>query len=223
MYALVDSQDTDQGGLYRSEDAGLTWRKVTGDKRIWNRGWYFAGITANPKNADQIWVQNTIILRSDDGGAHFIPVKGDPTGDDFHTLWIDPRNTERRILGVDQGALVTINGGKTWSSWFNQPTGQFYHVSTDNSFPYRIYGSQQDLGAASVASRGDNKADGITMGDFHEVTPGGESDEIAPDPDDPDIIYGGRVERLDRKSGQVRDIDPTFAFPGNIAAPGRCR
>ena len=214
VYALVDSQDTDQGGLYRSEDAGLTWRKVTGDKRIWNRGWYFAGITANPKNADQIWVQNTIILRSDDGGAHFIPVKGDPTGDDFHTLWIDPRNTERRILGVDQGALVTINGGKTWSSWFNQPTGQFYHVSTDNSFPYRIYGSQQDSGAASVASRGDNKADGITMGDFHEVTPGGESDEIAPDPDDPDIVYGGRVERLDRKSGQVRDIDPTFAFPG---------
>jgi len=135
VYALVDSDDAAQGGLYRSENAGLTWRKVTGDKRIWKRGWYFGGITANPKTADQLWVQNTIVLRSDDGGAHFIPVKGDPTGDDFHTLWIDPKNPDRRILGVDQGTLVTINGGKTWSSWFNQPTGQFYHVSTDDGFP----------------------------------------------------------------------------------------
>ncbi len=214
VYALVDSDDPGQGGLYRSDNAGIAWRKVTGDKRIWKRGWYFGGITANPKDGDQLWVQNTIMLRSDDGGAHFIPVKGDPTGDDFHTLWIDPKNPDRRILGVDQGTLVTINGGRTWSSWFNQPTGQFYHVSTDNSFPYRIYGSQQDSGAASVASRSDNKADGLTMGDFHEVAPGGESDEIAPDPDDPDIVYGGRVQRLDRRSGQVRDVDPTFAFPG---------
>ena len=110
--------------------------------------------------------------------------------------------------------MVTLNGGKSWSSWFNQPTGQFYHVSTDNSFPYRIYGSQQDSGAASVASRSDSKADGIGFGQFHELTPGGESDEIAPDPDDPDIVYGGRVERLDRKSGQVRNVDPTLAFPG---------
>lgn len=214
VYALVDSAEADEGGLYRSDNAGLSWRRVTSDKRIWARGWYFGGITANPKNADQLWVQDTIVLRSDDGGAHFIPVKGDPTGDDFHTLWIDPKNPDRRILGVDQGTLVTINGGKTWSSWFNQPTGQFYHVSTDNSFPYRIYGSQQDSGAAAVDSRSDSKADGIAMNQFHEVTPGGESDEIAPDPDDPDIIYGGRVERLDRKSGQVRDVDPTFAFPG---------
>lgn len=213
VYALVDSDQPDQGGLYRSDDAGLNWRKVTGDKRIWQRGWYFGGITANPKNPDQLWVQDTIVLRSDDGGAHFIPVKGDPTGDDFHTLWIDPKNPDRRILGVDQGTLVTINGGKSWSSWFNQPTGQFYHVSTDNGFPYRIYGSQQDSGAASVASRSDSASDGITMGEFHELTPGGESDEIAPDPDDPDLIYGGRVERLDRKSGQVRHLDPTFAFP----------
>ena len=214
LYALVDSEVPAQGGLYRSENAGLTWQHISSDKRIWQRGWYFSGITANPKNADQIFVQDTIVLRSDDGGAHFMPVKGDPTGDDFHSLWIDPKNPERRILGVDQGTLVTINGGKSWSSWFNQPTGQFYHVSTDNSFPYRIYGSQQDSGAASVASRSDSKADGISMNQFHELTPGGESDEIAPDPDEPDIVYGGRVERLDRKSGQVRNVDPTFAFPG---------
>ncbi|MEP7130495.1 MAG: hypothetical protein ABI770_05135 [Sphingomicrobium sp.] len=213
VYALIDSDKPDQGGLYRSDNSGASWRKVTGDKRIWGRGWYFGGVTANPKNADQLWVQNTIQLRSDDGGAHFIPLKGDPTGDDFHTLWIDPRNPDRRILGVDQGTLVTVNGGKTWSSWFNQPTGQFYHVSTDNRYPYRIYGSQQDSGAASVASRSDSRFDGITMTQFHEVTAGGESDEIAPDPLDPDLVYGGRVDRLDLKSGQTRNIDPTLAFP----------
>jgi photosystem II stability/assembly factor-like uncharacterized protein len=215
VYALIDSAAEGQGGLYRSNNRGLSWIKVTGDKRIWNRGWYFGGITANPKNADQVWVANTIMLRSDDGGAHFIPTKGDPTGDDFHTLWIDPKNPDRRILGVDQGTLVTVNGGKSWSSWYNQPTGQFYHVSTDNRFPYRIYGAQQDSGAASVVSRSDNVADGITMEQFHEVTAGGESGEIAPDPADPDIVYGGTVERLDLKSGQTRSVDPTLAFPGD--------
>jgi photosystem II stability/assembly factor-like uncharacterized protein len=215
IYALIDSSEATQGGLYRSDNSGAAWTKVTGDKRIWNRGWYFGQLAANPRNADQLWVQNTIQLRSDDGGAHFIPIKGDPTGDDFHTLWIDPKNPDRRILGVDQGTLVTINGGKTWSSWFNQPTAQFYHVSTDNRFPYRIYGSQQDSGAAAVPSRSDSKYDGINITQFHEITAGGESDEIAPDPDDPDTVYGGRVERLDLKSGQTRNVDPTLAFPGD--------
>jgi photosystem II stability/assembly factor-like uncharacterized protein len=215
VYALIDSSEATQGGLYRSDNSGASWTKVTGDKRIWNRGWYFGQLAVNPKNADQLWVQNTIQLRSDDGGAHFIPIKGDPTGDDFHTLWIDPKNQDRRILGVDQGTLVTVNGGKTWSSWFNQPTAQFYHVSTDNRFPYRIYGSQQDSGAAAVPSRSDSKYDGINITGFHEITAGGESDEIAPDPDDPDTVYGGRVERLDLKSGQTRNVDPTLAFPGD--------
>ena len=212
VYVLADG---DEAGLYRSDDRGATWRKVSDDKRITNRGWYFGEIDANPKNADQLWVNDTIILRSDDGGAHFIPLKGDPTGDDFHSMWIDPRNPDRRILGVDQGALVTVNGGKTWSSWYNQPTGQFYHVTTDNRYPYRIYGSQQDSGAAAVPSRNDSQFDGINMTDFHEVTAGGESDQIAPDPLDPDIVYGGRVDRLDLKSGQTRSVDPTLAFPDN--------
>src|SRR4051794_9460517 len=156
VYALIDgangaltpADDKSVGGLYRSDDSGANWTRVTGDKRIWSRGWYFGEITADPHNADRIWSMNTIVLRSDNGGKDFIPEKGDPTGDDFHALWIDPRNSDRRIMGVDQGTLVTLNGGKTWSSWYNQPTGQFYHVSTDNRFPYRIYGSQQDSGAA---------------------------------------------------------------------------
>ena len=215
VFALIDGAD---GGLYRSDDHGATFAKVTGDKRIWNRGWYFGEVTADPGNADRLWVQNTVVLRSDDGGAHFVPVKGDITGDDFHAQWIDPTNSDRRILGVDQGALITLNGGRTWSSWFNQPTGQFYHVATDNRFPYRVYGAQQDSGAAAVPSRSDSKDDGINMTQFHEVTAGGESDEIAPDPLDPDTVFGGRVDKLDLRTGQSRSVDPTLAFPDNYRA-----
>jgi photosystem II stability/assembly factor-like uncharacterized protein len=215
VYALVDAAgfDPSAAGLYRSDDTGASWRKVSGDPRIWQRGWYFGGITADPKNADRVWVCDTILLQSTDGGDVFLPLKGDPTGDDFHALWIDPGDPDRRILGVDQGALVTLNGGKTWSSWYNQPTGQFYHVATDNRFPYRVYGAQQDSGAAAVPSRSDSAVDGITMQQFHEVAAGGESDEIAPDPKDPDTVFGGRVVRLDVRSGQARDVDPTLAFP----------
>jgi photosystem II stability/assembly factor-like uncharacterized protein len=211
VYALIDAKDG--GGLYRSDDSGVTWSKVSGDRRIWQRGWYFGGVTVNPKNADEVWVCDTILLHSTDGGRTFTPLKGDPTGDDFHQLWIDPARPDRRILATDQGALVTLNGGATWSSWYNQPTGQFYHVITDNRFPYNVYGAQQDSGAASVPSR-TSGWDGINMTHFHEQTPGGESDEIAPDPDDPDVIYGGRVDKLDLRSGQVRNVDPTLAFPG---------
>ncbi len=214
VFALIDARPGSQGGgLYRSDDSGATWSRVSGDPRILERAWYFSGITADPANADIVYVCDTVMLRSTDGGAHFIPLKGDPTGDDFHTLWIDPTDSRRRILGVDQGAIVSLNGGQTWSSWYNQPTGQFYHVSTDNRFPYMVYGAQQDTGAAGVPSRTNNLFDGIDMTEFHETAAGGESDEIAPDPDDPDIVYGGRVDRLDLRTGQMRDVDPTLAYP----------
>jgi photosystem II stability/assembly factor-like uncharacterized protein len=210
LYALIDVKEA--GGLYRSDDDGANWIKVNGDKRIWERGWYFGGLTVNPRDPDEIWVCDTIVLHSTDGGRTFIPFKGDPTGDDFHALWIDPTDPSRRILGSDQGAQVTLNGGVTWSSWYNQPTGQFYHVITDSRFPYRVYGAQQDSGAADIPSRADGW-DGVNMTHFHESAAGGESDNIAPDPDDPDTVYGGRVDKLDLRSGQVRDIDPTLAFP----------
>lgn len=211
VYALVDAAGG-EGGLYRSDDGGAHWNHVTADQRIWQRGWYFCRLTVDPKNADRVYVMNTIVLRSDDGGKQFIALKGDPTGDDFHQMWIDPSNPDRQILGVDQGTLITLNGGKTWSSWLNQPTAQMYHVATDNQFPYWVYGAQQDSGAVALPSRGQSH-DGITMEQFHEVTAGGESGMIAPDPDDHDIVYGDKVDKLDTRTNQTRNIDPTLAYP----------
>ncbi|MDE2164628.1 MAG: hypothetical protein KGJ53_15805 [Alphaproteobacteria bacterium] len=211
VYALVDAVHG-EGGLYRSDDSGVHWLHVSVDQRIWQRGWYFCRLTADPKNADRVYVMDTIVLRSDDGGKHFIALKGDPTGDDFHEMWIDPADSNRQILGTDQGTLITLNGGKTWSSWYNQPTAQIYHVSTDNRFPYWVYGAQQDSGAVALPSRTDG-GDGITMEQFHEITAGGESGMIAPDPSDPDIVYGGTVDKLNTRTNQTRDVDPTLAYP----------
>jgi photosystem II stability/assembly factor-like uncharacterized protein len=209
VYALVDG---DAGGLYRSDDGGANWKRTSADARIWQRGWYFGQITVDPKNADRIYAMNTIMLRSDDGGTTFIPLKGDQTGDDYHALWIDPTDSNRQILGSDQGTQVSLNGGTTWSSWHNQPTAQIYRVSTDNGFPYRVYGAQQDSGAVSLPSRGSGSGfDGINMTEFREVTAGGESDNIAPDPNDPEVIFGGRVDRLDLRTQQVHHVDPTLA------------
>ncbi len=210
VYALVDAA---HGGLYRSDDAGADWKLATDDKRIWTRGWYFGGISVDPKNPDVIYVSDTSMFKSIDGGKDFLPFLGDPTGDDFHTLWIDPDDGQRMISGVDQGTIISQNGGKTWTTWYNQPTGQFYHVITDHRFPYHVYGAQQDSGAAEVPSRSNNKFDGINMTQFHEITAGGESGNIAPDPLDPDIVYGGTVDKLDERSEQTADVDPTLAYP----------
>ena len=212
VYAIADGAE---GGLYRSDDQGANWRKTSGDPRIWQRGWYFGRITVDPKNPDRVYAMNTIVLRSDDGGAHFIPLKGDETGDDFHELWIAPEDPDRQILGVDQGAIVTLNGGKTWSSWHNQPTAQMYHVSTDNRFPYRVYGAQQDSGAVSLPSSAAGHAV-ISMEQFRETTAGGESGMIAPDPVDPDVIYGGGVDKLDLRTEQTHSVDPTLGDPDDL-------
>ncbi len=211
LYALVDAP-RGEGGLYRSDDGGVHWNHVSADSRIFNRGWYFCGLTVDPKNAERLYVMNTIVLRSEDGGKNFVALKGDPTGDDFHALWIDPTDSERQILGVDQGALITLDGGTTWSSWYNQPTAQIYHVSTDNRFPYWVYGAQQDSGAVALPSRTDS-IDGITMQQFREMSVGGESGMIAPDPDHPNIVYGEHVDKLDTRTGQTRSVDPTLAYP----------
>ncbi|HSC48246.1 MAG TPA: hypothetical protein VLG68_09175, partial [Gammaproteobacteria bacterium] len=211
VYALVDAQE---GGLYRSDDAGGNWTRVSSDKRIWGRGWYFTGVAVDPKDPDVVYASDTAMYKSTDGGKTFVPFQGDPTGADYHTLWIDPDDGRRMIAGVDQGTIISTNGGATWSSWYNQPTGQFYHVITDNRFPYWVYGAQQDSGAAAVPERTDSNADGISMMQFQEVTAGGESGNIAPDPLDPDLVYGGTVDKLDRRSNQTASVDPTLAYPG---------
>jgi len=211
VYVLADAK---HGGLYRSDDAGAHFTQVSTDKRIWGRGWYFCGISVDPKQPDAVYVSNTAMYKSTDGGKDFLPFLGDPTGDDFHTLWIDPDDGRRMIAGVDQGSIISVNGGDTWTSWFNQPTGQFYHVITDRRFPYWVYGAQQDSGAAMLPSRTSDPYDGINLRQFHEIIAGGESGNIAPDPADPDVVYGGNVDRLDQKSEQDADVDPTLAYPG---------
>jgi len=209
VYAVIDAPD---GGIFRSDDAGASWDRTSNDARVWQRGWYFGELAVEPQNPDVLYSLNVNVFRSDDGGKSFAPVKGAPGGDDYHHLWIDPQNPERRILGSDQGAVVSLNGGRTWSSWFNQPTGQFYHAITDSRFPYSVWGAQQDSGAAGVPSR-TNTYDGVNLTELREVTAGGESDNIAPDPKDPDILFGGRVDRLDLRTRQTQSVDPTLAHP----------
>ena len=204
---MVDA--TDGGSTARTTAGELT--RTSGDRRIWGRGWYFGGVAVEPRDPDTVYALYVSIYRSRDGGRTFVPTKGAPGGDDYHEMWIDPEHPERRILGVDQGAVVSLNAGETWTSWYNQPTGQMYHVITDQRFPYWVYGAQQDSGAAGVPSR-TTTIDGISMMNFHEVTAGGESDMVAPDPKDPQVIYGGRVEKLDLRTQQTQTIDPTLVY-----------
>ncbi|MGH9400894.1 MAG: WD40/YVTN/BNR-like repeat-containing protein [Terriglobia bacterium] len=216
VYALIEA--TKDGGLYRSDDSGETWQRVSTDSRITERGWYFGNVIVDPNNADTVYVPDVSFYRSTDGGKHFIAYKGAPGGDDYHALWIDPKDSNHMILGSDQGTVVTLNGGETWSSWYNQATAQFYHVITDNHFPYRVYGAQQDSGSAAVLSRGNDGL--ITVREWHPVG-GGESGYIAPDPADPNIVYGGDtyglVHRFDRRTGQVQDVSPD-PFMRSLAA-----
>ena len=210
VYALVDAKS---GGLYVSDDAGARWRRASGDRRIWERGWYFAGVTVDPGSADVVYACDTALYKSTDAGRTFVPFKGAPGGDDYHQLWIDPADSRRMIVGSDQGAVVSVDGGRTWSSWYNQPTAQFYHVATDDRFPYWIYGAQQDSGAAAAASRSDYES--LTQRDWRPVAVGGENGYIAPDPRDPDIVFGGGVGRFDWRTLQEQDVDPTLAYPGD--------
>lgn len=208
VYLIVDAK---QGGLYRSDDGGANWRLVDRDPRIWDRGWYFSLVTVDPKNSKIVYIADTALYRSMNGGATFTAFKGSPDGDDFHALWIDPTDSNRMILGCDQGASVSLNFGRTWSSWYNQPTGQFYHVITDANFPFALYGSQQDSGSVMALSR--SEYDSLTFRDWRAVTVGGESDMLAPDPLDENVVFGGMVDRYNLRSSQNQTIDPTLAYP----------
>ena len=208
IYLLIEAKEKKDGGLFRSDDGGSSWKKVTEDKRI-SGYWYMSEIFADPKNPDVVYLPEQNFYRSTDGGKSFTAIKGAPGGDDYHTMWIDPTNPQRMILGTDQGATITMNGAETWSPWYNQPTGEFYRVATDHRFPYWVYGPQQDSGTAGIASRGNNGQ--ITEHDWYPVGPG-ESGYTIPDPLDPEVVYnagpGGSVVRLSKTTGQVRDISP---------------
>ena len=209
VYAIVDAKE---GGLYRSDDAGATWKRTDDEHRIWGRGWYFGVVAVDPKNPDLVYVSNTSMYRSTDGGKSFVSFKGAPGGDDYHSIWIAPEDGRRIVISSDQGTVVSLNGGQTWSSWYNQPTAQLYHVSTDSSYPYWIYGAQQDSGAIAVLSR--SKYASITERDWKGVSVGGESGMLAPDPTNPNIVFGGMVERYQADLSQDQDVSPTVGREG---------
>lgn len=190
-------------GLYRSDDAGATWKQITNDPRVFGDG-YFSRVFVDPKNPDTVYVVQTCLYRSTDGGVTFTAYKGAPDGDDYHVMWIDPANSDRMLLGVDQGAIISLDGGKTWSTWYNQPTGQLYHVSTDNHFPYDVYGAQQDSGSVAIPSRSDFGR----IRDRDVFAPDGyEFGYIAADPVHHNLVFAdgspGTVIRLDRSTNQM--------------------
>src|ERR1700691_1006669 len=218
MYAWVNAKKS--SGIYRSDDAGETWQQVNDEERIYGRGDDFGCVRVDPRNKDLIYVANTSTYRSSDGGKTFTAIKGAPGGDDYHTIWINPENPDIIAIAVDQGATISVNGGQTWSSWYNQPTAQFYHVITDNEFPYWVYGGQQESGSVGTASRSDFGE--ITFRDW--TTLGVEEyGYVAPDPLHPNLIYGGKGTVFDRNTGQTRNIEPvvlrTGQFRFNRTAP----
>ncbi len=204
VYALIEA---DEGGLFRSEDGGEHWTRVNEEQRLRQRAWYFTHIFADPKTPDTVYMLNTGLFRSTDGGAtlQLLPA---PHGD-HHGLWIDPTNPKRMINGNDGGATITTDGGKTWTLQNNQPTAQFYHVIADNRFPYYVYGAQQDNSTVGIATYDDEGT--IGRQDWYDVG-GGESGYIAPDPRDANVVFagdnGGVVTRFDKRTEQVQYISP---------------
>jgi photosystem II stability/assembly factor-like uncharacterized protein len=196
--------------IFRSDDAGENWSRITDDPRPSGRigGGDLPVPRVDPKNADVIYSASTVTMKSTDGGKTWSGFRGAPGGDDYQNLWINPNDPNIILLVSDQGAIVTVNGGVTWSSWYNQPTAQIYHVSVANTFPYRVCGGQQESGSVCISSRGNDGE--ITFREWHPVG-AIEYAYIAPDPLDPDIIYGGgrsEVSKYHWSTGQVQDVTP---------------
>jgi photosystem II stability/assembly factor-like uncharacterized protein len=210
VYALIESKaEANKSGLYRSDDAGNTWVLANADTRLTSRAWYFNRITIDPQHRDVIYMPNVALYRSEDGGKTISVVRGAPGGDDYHELWIDPKNSASMVLATDQGTTISLNRGQTWSTWYNQPTGQFYHVTTDNQFPYAVYGTEQDSGSAAVLTRTDHAQ--VAPRDWFTAGPS-ESGYMEVDPKDSSIIYAtgtyGAVTRFNRRTGLSQDIAP---------------
>jgi len=214
VWAVVEAE---KGGIFRSDDGGDSWHLLTDDHRFRQRAWYYSHIFADPKSADSVYILNTAAYRSTDGGKTFARLRA-PHGDN-HGLWIDPTNPRRMINGNDGGATISTNGGESWTTQYNQPTAQFYHVTTDNQYPYFIYGAQQDNSTVAIASASANGS--IDRTDWYDVG-GGESGYIAPDPTDPMIVYagsyGGEITRYNRHIQQYQSINPWPINPIGWAA-----
>ena len=214
VWAMVENKD--KGGLYRSEDGGDTWSQVNSDRSLRQRAWYYTRLYADTQDVNTVYVLNVRYHKSTDGGKTF-EANNAPHGD-HHDLWIAPEDPQRMIIGDDGGAQITYDGGETWSTYHNQPTAQFYRVTTDNHFPYRIYAAQQDNSTVRIAHR----TDGYSIGeDDWESTAGGESAHIAVDPEDNDIVYGGSYDgfltRINHRKGTARAIN---VWPDNPMGAG---
>ena len=216
VYALVENEN---GGVFISDDGGDTWRRGSDSRALRQRAWYYTRIYADPQDVDGVYVMNVSYHHSTDGGRTFASSNA-PHGD-HHDLWIAPEDPQRMIIGDDGGAQVSFDGGENWSTYRNQPTSQFYRVTTDNAFPYRIYGAQQDNSTVRIPHR----TDGGTIGEADwRATAGGESAHIAPNPDDPDIVYGGSyggfLTRKDHRTNQTRAINVWPDNPMGYGAEG---
>ncbi|NDV44226.1 WD40/YVTN/BNR-like repeat-containing protein [Flagellimonas sediminis] len=213
VWAIIEAKD---GGVFRSDDAGKTWKKINEDRALRQRAWYYSRIYADTQNIDKVWVMNVSYGVSTDGGKTFT-LKNAPHGD-HHDLWIDPNNNQRMIIADDGGAQISNDGGNNWTTYYNQPTAQFYRIATDSIFPYRIYGAQQDNTALRISHRSSGNA--ITEKDW-EPTAGGESAHLAPDPKNNQLVYGGTykgyMNRMDHTTGQTIS---TNVWPDNPAGSG---
>lgn len=220
VYAIIDAT---KGGLYRSDDAGATWKLMDGEPRIWGRGWYFERVTVDPRDENALYVMNTSTYRSTDGGASFVAWKGAPSGNDYHELWIDPNDPNRMALSSDMlGTVITVDGGKIWSTWNNQPTAQYYHVYADNQYPFWVGGAVQDTGGHSVAS--DVPSGRITYRDKKHTCTGGESNDVAADPlsvaELYGISFGGGPGKCNMLTDTSQSISPLVAYPGEAFRHG---
>jgi photosystem II stability/assembly factor-like uncharacterized protein len=201
------------GGVYLSDDAGATWRLVNTETRLWGRGWYFESVTVDPMDSDKAYVINTATYLTKDAGKTFVPVKGAPGGDDYHQIWVNPTDPKRMVLSSDQGTVVSVDGAQTWSTWYNQPTAEIYHVAADNRFPYWLYGAQQDSGGVGVSTW--SRMGTLSFRNWEPTCLAGESNTVVPDPKDGNILYGGGAGRCDQAlnvpaslGGQLPPADP---------------
>ena len=213
LYAVVDNLGTSvarpirggtpaanapkpSGGIYLSDDAGANWHLVNSEQRLWGRGWYFGQISVDPTNPDRAYDINTATYMTLDAGKTWVPVKGAPGGDDYHQLWINPKDGNRMVLSSDQGTVVSVDGAKSWSTWYNQPTAQVYHVAADNRFPYWLYGAQQDSGGVGVSTW--SRMGTLSFRNWEPTCLAGESNTVVPDPKDGNLLYGSGDQRCDQ-------------------------